>query len=61
MLAVFTSSAIATAADRANTCYDEAGAVIDCPSDEAADDSASAETADADTAAEDSPSDQFWI
>ena len=34
MLAVLTSSAIAIAADRANTCYDDAGNMIDCPSDE---------------------------
>jgi len=57
MLAALTSSAVSAAAERANTCYDDAGAAIDCPSDEASDDSAAAETADDATAAEDQPSD----
>jgi hypothetical protein len=57
MLAVLTGSAVSAAAARAGNCYDDAGAVIDCPSDEATDDSAAAQTADADTAAEEKPAD----
>jgi len=61
MLSFINSGAVQAAYDKLTTCYDDAGAVIDCPSDEASDDSAAAETADADTAAETTDSDQFWI
>jgi hypothetical protein len=58
MLSVFTMNAVAASLKKSQVCYDDMGAVIDCPTEE----SASSDSKAMDGTADDSAtSDQMWI